>query len=216
MTGVTDTVDAPADHRERVSRRQVDKFAQRRDELAGAALQTLATLGYARTSLREIAKDTDFSHGVLHYYFRDKVDLITHCVKHYKAICVRRYDELVASATTADGLAHGFGTAMAATARDDTALHRLWYDMRSQSMFEPEFRPDVLDIDESLQQMVWRVVSRYAELAGRPLAVDTGTAYGAFDGVFQRGLLRHLGGEPDALPTLARQVESLLPTLLGD
>ncbi len=212
---MTDTANAPATGRERVSRRQVDKFAARRDELAGAALQTLAELGYARTSLREIAKDTDFSHGVLHYYFSDKIDLITHCVKHYKAICVQRYDELVADAVTAPGLAHGFGVAMAGTARDDTALHRLWYDMRSQSMFEPAFRADVLDIDDSLQQMIWRVVSRYADLAGRAVAVDTGTAYAAFDGLFQRALLRHVNGEPDALPTLTLQVEKLLPTLLG-
>ena len=65
-------------NRERVSRRQVDKFAERRAQLADAALQTLAELGYARTSLREIAQNTEFSHGVLHYYFSDKEDLITH------------------------------------------------------------------------------------------------------------------------------------------
>jgi hypothetical protein len=43
-------------NRERISRRQVDKFAERRAQLADAALQTLAELGYARTSLREIAQ----------------------------------------------------------------------------------------------------------------------------------------------------------------
>ena len=31
--------------RERIARRQVDKFAERRDQLAAAALQTLAELG---------------------------------------------------------------------------------------------------------------------------------------------------------------------------
>ncbi len=55
---------------------RVDKFEERRRELADAALQTLSELGYARTSLREIAQNSAFSHGVLHYYFRDKVDLV--------------------------------------------------------------------------------------------------------------------------------------------
>src|SRR5580658_1911138 len=59
-------------NRERISRRQVDKFGERRAQLADAALQTLAELGYARTSLREIAQNSQFSHGVLHYYFSDK------------------------------------------------------------------------------------------------------------------------------------------------
>ena len=62
---------------DRFERRRVDKFEARRAELADAALATLGELGYARTSLREIAQKTEFSHGVLHYYFRDKNELIT-------------------------------------------------------------------------------------------------------------------------------------------
>ncbi|HJY59819.1 MAG TPA: TetR family transcriptional regulator, partial [Streptosporangiaceae bacterium] len=91
-------------NRERISRRQVDKFAERRAQLADAALQTLAELGYARTSLREIAQNSQFSHGVLHYYFSDKQDLLTHCVRQYEAACVTRYDEIVATASSAEEL----------------------------------------------------------------------------------------------------------------
>ena len=199
---------------ERISERQVDKFGHRRDELAAAALQTLAELGYARTSLREIAQNTAFSHGVLHYYFRDKFDLITHCVKQYKTTCVQRYDEIIDTATTADELADGFALAMAGTAREDAALHRLWYDMRSQSMFEPSFRIDVLAIDDSLLQMIWRVVTRYAELDDAELSVTSATAYAMFDGLFQQALLRHLAGSPEAVDRLAEQIRRLLPTLV--
>src|ERR1700712_264676 len=88
-------------NQERIARRQVDKFAERRAQLAASALQTLSEQGYARTSLRDIAQNSEFSHGVLHYYFNDKVDLITHCVREYKARCVTRYDQIAATATTA-------------------------------------------------------------------------------------------------------------------
>src|SRR3978361_1652529 len=94
---------------------RVDKFEERSRELADAALQTLSELGYARTSLREIAQNSEFSHGVLHYYFRDKVELITYCVKQYKAECVLRYDQIVATAETADELRETFGVALAGT-----------------------------------------------------------------------------------------------------
>ena len=136
--------------------------------LAGAALQTLSELGYARTSLREIAQNSEFSHGVLHYYFTDKVDLITYCVRQYKAECVLRYDQIVATAGTADDLVHGFADGLAATLREDAFLHRLWYDLRSQSLFEESFRADVLEIDESLERMIWRIVSRFGELSRGP------------------------------------------------
>jgi len=202
-------------NRERVSRRRVDKFAQRRDELAEAALLTLAELGYARTSLREIAQNSAFSHGVLHYYFSDKVDLITHCVKHYKAICVLRYDRILADARTAPGLAEAFAAGLSASAREDGPLHRLWYDMRSQSMFEPAFRTDVLDIDDSLQAMIGRIVGRYADLAGCAVAVDEPTVYAMFDGLFQHALLRDTAGVDGTLDLLADRVRRLLPGLVA-
>ena len=78
---------------------------------------------------------------MLHYYFRDKVDLITYCVRQYKALCVTRYDEVIARAGTAAELADDFAAALATTMREDAALHRLWYDLRSQSPFEDILRP---------------------------------------------------------------------------
>ena len=69
-------------------------------------------------------------------------------------------------------------------------MHRLWYDLRTQSMFEPELREAVLEIDATLERMIWRVVGRYAELAGRPPAFDAGTTYALLDGIFEKALLR--------------------------
>src|ERR1700757_4703436 len=98
-------------------RQRVDKYAERRAELAEAALQTLSELGYARTSLREIAQNSEFTHGVLHYYFRDKVDLILCSVRQYKARCVTRYDRVAADARTYEDLMTGFLAALGQTMR---------------------------------------------------------------------------------------------------
>lgn len=201
-------------NQERIARRQVDKFAERRAQLATSALQTLSELGYARTSLRDIAQNTEFSHGVLHYYFRDKVDLIIEAVKQYKAECVKRYDEIVATATSASELKHGFSAALVRTLRDDASMHRLWYDLRNQSLFEASFHADVLAIDESLQGMIWRIVSQYAELIDLPLAVSAPTAYALFDGLFQQALLRHLAGYSDAERHLQQGVEAIIERLI--
>ena len=191
-----------ADRIDRISRRQVDKFEERRRLLAEGALQTLSERGFARTSLREIAQNTEFSHGTLHYYFRDKVELIMYCVKQYKAVCVQRYDAIVTTSETPDGLARDFAAGLATTCHDDALMHRLWYDLRSQSLFEESFRPDIADIDASLEQMIWRIVSRYAELSGREPTCAQAFAYATFDGLFQQALLRHLSGNPSALDDL--------------
>jgi AcrR family transcriptional regulator len=200
--------------RDRISRRQVDKFAERREQLADAALVTLAELGYARTSLREIAQNSEFSHGVLHYYFSDKADLITQCVRQYNAYCVTRYDQIVATSQSAAELKGDFAAGLAKTLREDTSMHRLWYDLRTQSLFEPAFQADVAEIDQALERMIWRIVTQYADLAGTPPAVSSEVAYGIFDGLFQQSMLKFLSGHADAPAELQAHVELLMDKLL--
>jgi AcrR family transcriptional regulator len=200
--------------RDRISRRQVDKFAERRAQLADAALVTLAELGYARTSLREIAQNSEFSHGVLHYYFTDKADLITQCVRQYNEYCVTRYDQVVATSQTADELKRDFAAGLAKTLVEDTAMHRLWYDLRTQSLFEQSFQADVAQIDQSLERMIWRIVTQFAELAGSPLTVPSEVAYAIFDGLFQQALLKHLSGNPSAAGDLQAHVIALMDKLI--
>jgi AcrR family transcriptional regulator len=198
----------------RFDRVRVDKFEARRGELADATLETLGELGFARTSLREIAQKTPFSHGVLHYYFRDKIELITYCVRRYKEHCVTRYDEIVEEATSGAELAALFADALVGTMLEDTAMHRLWYDMRSQAMFEGDLRPTVVDLDRQLEEMIWRVVTRHAELCDTVPAVPSATAYAVFDGLFENCLIRHLAGDADAAERLRTESVWLITTLM--
>ena len=193
----------------------LDKVGRRRLELAESALKTLGELGYARTSLREIASNSEFSHGVVHYYFRDKVELISYCVRHYKTICSRRYDEVVESAVTPEELAAGFLERMTRTLVEETPMHRLWYDLRTQSLFEGALREDVRAIDELLEAMTWRIVSRYAELAGTTALVDAPTVYALLDGLFEQALVAAADDPQTAADQLAERVAAVLPRLLA-
>jgi AcrR family transcriptional regulator len=200
---------------DRVPRRPVDKFAERRAELAEAALQTLSELGYARTSVREIAENSAFTHGVLHYYFTDKVDLILCSVRQYKARCVTRYDAVTAAAKSTDELVEGFLGVLGETLRQEAHLHRLWYDIRAQAMFETAFQADVAEIDKSLENMIWRIVSRYVELGGPAPALSPGACYAVIDGLFQSHLLKHLSGDEGAIGNLKADVGLVLKSVFG-
>ncbi|MGE0279311.1 MAG: TetR/AcrR family transcriptional regulator [Rhizobiaceae bacterium] len=190
--------------------RGVDKIAARRLELAEAALIALAELGYARTGLREIAQKSEFTHGVLHYYFTDKVDLICCCVRHYKAKCVTRYDRVTATARTREQLLDGFLLKLDETLRTEAHMHRLWYDLRSQALFEDAFRDDVKEIDQSLENMIWRIASRYAELGGKTIGVSKKALYAVFDALFQRHLMEFLSGNQSAGDELQKEVRAIL------
>ncbi len=103
---------------------------------------------------------------------------------------------------------------MAGTLRDDARLHRLWYDLRNQSLFEGSFRKDVQEIDQSLERVIWRIVSTDGDLAGAPVAVSPSVAYAIFDGLFQQALIRHLGGSEAAAGELQANTERILESLV--
>jgi AcrR family transcriptional regulator len=194
---------------------RIDKVAERRNALGEAALKTLSELGYARTSLREIAQNSEFSHGVLHYYFKDKQELILCCVRQYKAHCVKRYDPVVTEANSVETLLNGFLASLGETLRNDALMHRLWYDLRSQALFEDAFRADVAEIDKSLEMMIWKVMERLAALADIPLTVSSAAIYAMMDGLFQQCLLRHLSGDADAVAVMQQDVRWLVAHTLG-
>ena len=155
---------------------------------------------------------------MLHYYFSDKEELLTACVQQYEAACVTRYDEIVAAARSAAELRREFSAAMAQTLRTDAPMHRLWYDLRNQSLFTSlrfteSFRADVLEIDRHREEMIWRVITRYAELAGLAPATSPAVAYAVLDGLFQQALLHQLTGREEAGRELAENVSRILGTL---
>lgn len=193
--------------------RRPDKFGDRRRELAKSALATLARRGYANTSLRDIANDSDFTHGVLHYYFADKNELMIYVVREYKVECVTRYDTAVEAATSAADLAVRFAAALKDTVIVDASMHRLWYDMRAQSLFDERFRSVVGEIEQGLEDMTWRVVTRYGELAQAAPALQPPQAYALIDGLFQQALFRWLGGDDSAGDYLAAQVSDVMARL---
>jgi AcrR family transcriptional regulator len=194
--------------------RPVDKFDLRRTELAESALLTLGELGYARASLREIAGNSPFSHGVVHYYFQDKLELVIYSVRYYKARCVTRYDAVVQDSASAGELVEAFAAKLAQTIREEAPMHRLWYDLRTQSMFEEALRDPITEIDAALEAMIWRVIDRYATLADSRPSVTPAAAYGMLDGLFQQALLAYTKHGDQVLDGLATQVRTVLPLMV--
>ncbi len=214
MDTCTQLRSADRDSNTRSRHRRIGKFELRRSELADAALATLAELGYARTSLREIAQKCDFTHGVFHYYFSDKIDLILCAVHNYKSSCAKRYDVIVETSQTAGELMDRFLAKLGETLRDEPHMHRLWYDLRSQALFEDAFRQQVLEIDQLLEDMIARVAHRLSALSGRDIRVSNRSLYALLDGLFQKHLLEQLEGDATAVDRLRDEVRRLLPALV--
>lgn len=194
---------------------RLDKYAERKRELALSALSTLAELGYARTSLRDIAKACGNSLGVIHYYFKDKAELISYCVGLYKQEFIDDMHTAVDSADSAETLRRQMFHVLVRSVRERPNEHRLWYDIRAQALFDEAFRPAMWDIDRDIEAATARFLERLGELSGKRVLLEAGTAYALLDGLFQRYLLRHTVGEADACERFEQDLATVVDSMLG-
>lgn len=187
--------------------RKSAKRDEKKRQIAKSAIEALKELGYANTSLRDIAEKSDMSLGMLHYYFEDRSDLIIYCVSIYKEEFVQSITDALVKAEGRDIVIEEFSKALVTSIIDDEMTHRLWYDIRTQAMFDERFRPVVSEIEGKLI----RVVEAAFRKAGHAVPADIELSYALLDGVFRFMMQGQI-----PRPTLTRdEMTNVFRSLLG-
>jgi AcrR family transcriptional regulator len=83
--------------------KKVDHDA-RREELVLAAWRVIAARGIDEVTIREIARESGYSSGVLSHYFENKDDLLAHALRLSHTRIRKRYDAEVETPVAADAL----------------------------------------------------------------------------------------------------------------
>jgi AcrR family transcriptional regulator len=83
--------------------KKVDHDA-RREELVLAAWRVIAANGIDEVTIRDIARESGFSSGVLAHYFKNKDDLLAHALRLSHTRIRKRYDAEVETPKAADAL----------------------------------------------------------------------------------------------------------------
>ncbi len=176
----------------------------RKDQIIESAIDALASVGYTKTTLDQIAETADISRGVITYYFRSKDQLISEVMNRIltdqKQIIMGRVDE---AASPRERLAEYIGASidhMKSDRRHYEAQVELWSNLEYKKEFNQKIYRGCIEIvskilKEGIEAGVFRDV-------GRP------ECRGAHSGVHrrdhdpvgvQRGLRRpgHDQGAPD-------------------
>lgn len=119
-----------------------------------------------------------------------------------------------ASARSANELRNSFIEGLVGSVRDQPKRHRLWYDIRAQSLFDETFRPAMWAIDREIEAMIGAFLFRMAQLGDGDSTIEVGTAYALLDGLFQRYLLKHIAGDANARDAFERDLRVILQTIL--
>jgi len=175
---------------------RAERKTKKRDEkkrlIAKSAIEAMKELGYANTSLRDITANSDLSLGMLHYYFEDKADLIIYCVRVYKEDFVHNIFEALEGSQGRKEVTQAFSEALADSIIDDGATHALWYDIRTQAIFDETFQPVVAEIGVKLVEIVRTAFQK----AGQDEPDDIGINYALLDGVFRYLMQHQITGTP--------------------
>lgn len=155
------------------------KRENKRKQLAGSAATALCKLGYANTSMRDIAEMSGDALSALHYYFEDRIDLISYCVRNHKMAFLAKMESALA-ADTLDTLILRFSMGLSQAATYDASQHRLWFDIRNQATFTPAFQPAIDEIEEAIIAVFSKIETRF--MPGRDQALFD---YVAIDGLFR-------------------------------
>ncbi len=170
--------------KERADRKSTKREDKKR-LIAESAIKALVVLGYANTSLRDIAEQSGMSLGMLHYYFEDKIELITYCVTRYKEDFISQLDGVMEQAVTPEQAEQLFHNLLVHTIVTDAATHRLWFDIRTQSLFDEVFLPTVTDLEIALIEVVQRVANKMQ------LQADAEVLYALVNGMFRIQMQRY-------------------------
>jgi AcrR family transcriptional regulator len=184
--------------------------ADKRRELALHTLTALAELGFARINLREVAARSGAQLGSIHYYFEDKTDLLVCAVRLYKDEFILGLEQLIGKAEDAGTLVEECSAALGQSIADQPHMHRLWYDVRAQALFDPAFRPLLEELETQLAEVTGRFLDKLRRFGARGVPDDALATYLQIDAWFRYCLQRRLSGDAHAGDELVRRLRQLL------
>tara|TARA_R110001592_G_scaffold363248_4_gene682208 strand:- start:59188 stop:59853 length:666 start_codon:yes stop_codon:yes gene_type:complete len=174
-----------------------NKFETRRKSLGESTLATMGKKGYAHTSMRDIAAEAGVSLGTLHYYFVDKSELLTYCVKSFKRAFIQKVIAGCEAAGTFDELVTTFCNLCSDSMISEYQEHRVWFDIRSQALYETHFVPLRIEIERELGVMFRSFIAAAEKYSGYTITMETDAVGWMFEGLFETQLFNFIQtGEP--------------------
>lgn len=161
----------------------VDHDARRR-QLAQVVWRLIACEGFDAVSVRAVAREAGLSHGAVQYYFANHKELLTFAMDVIVDASARRLDA-IDHADAAEALLATL-EALAPLDSDATIATRLWVEMFTRSLTDPDFQRVNLDFNRLLADTITRLLTRLAEQCGfggaGAVASETARLHALFDG----------------------------------
>ena len=93
-----------------------------------AARIVLSSKGYAGTTIHLVATHAGVSRGLLHYYFKNKEDMLSRVLEANMEMSIVLSQNLFSQSTCAEDLANGFIESLRGVVKEDPAFFQLFFE----------------------------------------------------------------------------------------
>ncbi|WP_170424246.1 TetR/AcrR family transcriptional regulator [Ruegeria arenilitoris] len=183
----------------------------KRRELAENAIKTIAQAGYANTTLRDIAASTGVSLGKIQYYFPEKEGLLLYCIDLSVDRFTGQLTEILDADLTPDAARSAYVELFAYSIANHANMHRLWYDIRNQAMFDGQLRGRVADVEARFIEICDELGRKFA--AKNVSGVEI---YVILDGAYRYFIQQSVSGMPVTAERMSKMLNRIIGRLTGD
>lgn len=132
----------------------------RKAAMIDAAIESLKEVGYAGTSIREIARRGGFNSALISYYFGGLHGLLLAALDHSSAVRMRRYEQAVEDAS---GLEELVAVARQIYEEDVEGGHiTVFTEMVAASLAHPELAPELIARSKPWEEFVEAAITKAA------------------------------------------------------
>jgi AcrR family transcriptional regulator len=125
--------------------------------IVDAMRDSVARRGAAGSTFEHVAREAGVSRGLLHYYFGTKERLLVEVVRRDTELRIARLDEMLAEATTADGVLDVLVSSLTDMIDNDPGYFLLLYELFSAGRRNPDIQHEVGQLFEATRSHVAKV-----------------------------------------------------------
>ncbi|TWE12393.1 TetR/AcrR family transcriptional regulator [Rudaeicoccus suwonensis] len=159
----------------------------RRGYFVQVALEQWAESGYHSVTMRNVAGRSEFSHGLLSYYFGSREQLVRECLDFSCRSLADSFAQVPAGPLSVDEVAHE----IAGSVIEREVHHRVRLDLRNLAMFDETGAEFSESCDGAYEASLGALLGRITDENGQAAFTVDATVHTAIDGLVRRQLSEH-------------------------
>lgn len=185
---------------------------ERRKQIVQAFVEVMATQGYAKATIQQIASSAGLAPGLIHYHFKNKQEILLELVQQISDLILNRYQQKCEKAKTAKEKIKAYIDAHLAKDESSTSgLVAAWVVIGTEAIRQEEVQVIYESVLKKQQAILEKLLIEAGETQKSSIKQKVAMIMAAIEGSFQLSITaKNIMPQNYAAKTLYEMVEKIL------